>query len=317
MYYGKWINRFLHLPLRIYPVKKKHALLLALMAWLVFTPFSLAPYPAKCLPGKPHFVMESDFGYFLWHDDKGVRLNWRKVGKEGTKQECLDYIDEVWTDMRPLSLRRTMEKTEGESKEEIKPIDLDKVEKLDIDAAKKWISYLEWLVKVGEFYLEEDPEIGKCFLSQIQKGDLDTTRRAFAYSLGRQWGAVERSERRHQYEKAKRLNVKINALVAVRQTPAAYDLAAEINKVLKEELEKEFGPLMDKILGDEEKIDGRLITIGLQAQADKPWDDTWANKVVTGLGRVRISAVYTKSEVVAEKGLLGEKEISKLKITCG
>jgi MbtH protein len=31
------------------------------------------------------------------------------VGKVGTKQECLDYINEKWTDMRPLSLRRQMD----------------------------------------------------------------------------------------------------------------------------------------------------------------------------------------------------------------
>jgi MbtH protein len=34
------------------------------------------------------------------------------VGKSGPKQECLDYIKEVWTDMRPLSLRKKMEEME-------------------------------------------------------------------------------------------------------------------------------------------------------------------------------------------------------------
>ena len=37
------------------------------------------------------------------------RLGWREVGKQGTKAECLAYIEEVWTDMRPLSLRKQME----------------------------------------------------------------------------------------------------------------------------------------------------------------------------------------------------------------
>ena len=32
-------------------------------------------------------------------------LDWREGGKRGTKAECLAYIKEVWTDMRPLSLR--------------------------------------------------------------------------------------------------------------------------------------------------------------------------------------------------------------------
>jgi uncharacterized protein YbdZ (MbtH family) len=34
---------------------------------------------------------------------------WRDAGKSGLKAECLDYIKEVWTDMRPLSLRKKME----------------------------------------------------------------------------------------------------------------------------------------------------------------------------------------------------------------
>jgi hypothetical protein len=36
-------------------------------------------------------------------------LGWRDVGKSGAKAECLEYIKEVWTDMRPLSVRRQME----------------------------------------------------------------------------------------------------------------------------------------------------------------------------------------------------------------
>ncbi|NJM21306.1 MAG: MbtH family protein, partial [Richelia sp. RM1_1_1] len=35
----------------------------------------------------------------------------KDAGKNGLKQECLDYIKEVWTDMRPLSLRKKMEET--------------------------------------------------------------------------------------------------------------------------------------------------------------------------------------------------------------
>lgn len=37
---------------------------------------------------------------------------------KGTKRECLDYIEEVWTDMRPLSLRKQMEAAEEQSKED-------------------------------------------------------------------------------------------------------------------------------------------------------------------------------------------------------
>jgi MbtH protein len=47
--------------------------------------------------------------YSLWLADLRVPAGWRPAGKVGTKQECLDYVRSVWTDMRPLSLRRAME----------------------------------------------------------------------------------------------------------------------------------------------------------------------------------------------------------------
>jgi MbtH protein len=46
--------------------------------------------------------------YSLWLADLAVPDGWRAVGKVGTKQECLDYVRAVWTDMRPLSLRKAM-----------------------------------------------------------------------------------------------------------------------------------------------------------------------------------------------------------------
>jgi uncharacterized protein YbdZ (MbtH family) len=45
----------------------------------------------------------------LWPADRENALGWNDAGKTGAKQECLDYIKEVWTDMRPLSLRKKME----------------------------------------------------------------------------------------------------------------------------------------------------------------------------------------------------------------
>jgi MbtH protein len=49
--------------------------------------------------------------YSIWPADRELPLGWRNTGKTGTKEECLAHIDEVWTDMRPLSLRRAMEST--------------------------------------------------------------------------------------------------------------------------------------------------------------------------------------------------------------
>ncbi len=47
--------------------------------------------------------------YSIWLADLRIPAGWRSTGKVGTKQECLDYVNEVWTDMRPLSLRKSME----------------------------------------------------------------------------------------------------------------------------------------------------------------------------------------------------------------
>jgi MbtH protein len=43
--------------------------------------------------------------YSIWPADREVPLGWKVVGAPGSKTECLDYVKEVWTDMRPLSLR--------------------------------------------------------------------------------------------------------------------------------------------------------------------------------------------------------------------
>ena len=53
--------------------------------------------------------------YSIWPADREPPLGWNEVGKEGSKQECLDYIEEVWTDMRPLSLRKEMEEMERQN----------------------------------------------------------------------------------------------------------------------------------------------------------------------------------------------------------
>lgn len=54
-------------------------------------------------------VINQEEQYSIWPVDRENPLGWRDAGKSGTKQECLDYIEEVWTDMRPLSLRKAME----------------------------------------------------------------------------------------------------------------------------------------------------------------------------------------------------------------
>ncbi len=53
-------------------------------------------------------VVNHEEQYSIWPADRENALGWRNAGKTGTKEECLSYIKEVWTDMRPLSLRQQM-----------------------------------------------------------------------------------------------------------------------------------------------------------------------------------------------------------------
>lgn len=54
-------------------------------------------------------VVNHEEQYSIWFASKDPPAGWREVGKQGSKSECLAYIDEFWTDMRPLSLRKNME----------------------------------------------------------------------------------------------------------------------------------------------------------------------------------------------------------------
>ena len=54
-------------------------------------------------------VVNHEEQYSIWPADRENPLGWRDAGKSGTRQECLNYIEQVWTDMRPLSLRKHME----------------------------------------------------------------------------------------------------------------------------------------------------------------------------------------------------------------
>ena len=54
-------------------------------------------------------VLNHEEQYSIWPADRECPLGWREAGKSGTKDVCLAYINEVWTDMRPLSLRKQME----------------------------------------------------------------------------------------------------------------------------------------------------------------------------------------------------------------
>lgn len=54
-------------------------------------------------------VVNHEEQYSIWPSYRENPLGWRDEGKTGLKAECLAHIAEVWTDMRPLSLRKWME----------------------------------------------------------------------------------------------------------------------------------------------------------------------------------------------------------------
>jgi MbtH protein len=54
-------------------------------------------------------VVNHEEQYSIWPSYRENPLGWTDAGKSGTKAQCLEYIEEAWTDMRPLSLRKKME----------------------------------------------------------------------------------------------------------------------------------------------------------------------------------------------------------------
>jgi MbtH protein len=53
-------------------------------------------------------VVNHEEQYSIWPAERVLPPGWLEAGKRGTKEECLSYIKDVWTDMRPLSLRKQM-----------------------------------------------------------------------------------------------------------------------------------------------------------------------------------------------------------------
>lgn len=54
-------------------------------------------------------VFNDEEQYSIWLEGQDVPAGWHIEGKSGSREECLAHIEMVWTDMRPLSLRRRMD----------------------------------------------------------------------------------------------------------------------------------------------------------------------------------------------------------------
>ncbi len=59
-------------------------------------------------------VVNHEEQYSIWPAHRDNPPGWRDAGKSGLKPECLEFVKEVWTDMRPLSLRKKMEQMAAE-----------------------------------------------------------------------------------------------------------------------------------------------------------------------------------------------------------
>jgi hypothetical protein len=93
------------------------------------------------------------------------------------------------------------------------------------------------------------------------------------------------------------------------------DLPAQIKNLLKNELEKEFGPLNDKIIHDKTEIYGRVIGIDFVLPDGKRLDDTWGAKVGEALSRLGITGVNEGDEVRADGQEIAGKMASSMQFT--
>lgn len=55
-------------------------------------------------------VCNDEEQYSIWAEGRQLPQGWSATGFAGTEEQCLAHIDEVWTDMRPRSLREAGER---------------------------------------------------------------------------------------------------------------------------------------------------------------------------------------------------------------
>ncbi len=59
----------------------------------------------SAIPESFRVVVNEEEQYSLWPAERELPAGWRDTGKQGSRDECVAYIEQVWTDMRPRSLR--------------------------------------------------------------------------------------------------------------------------------------------------------------------------------------------------------------------
>ena len=64
------------------------------------------------LDGDLRVVVNQEEQYSIWPVDLDIPAGWKEIGFTGCKEDCVQHIKKIWTDMRPLSLRKHMEELE-------------------------------------------------------------------------------------------------------------------------------------------------------------------------------------------------------------
>jgi MbtH protein len=71
-------------------------------------PFSV--FPGGTMTDRFKVVIDRQKQYSIWPADRENALGWNDVGKIGTREQCLKYIEEVWTDLTPPDLRQQLDR---------------------------------------------------------------------------------------------------------------------------------------------------------------------------------------------------------------
>lgn len=56
-----------------------------------------------------YILVNAELQYSIWPSYKPLPSGWQIEGEAQSQQQCLDWIEQNWTDMRPLSLRRAQD----------------------------------------------------------------------------------------------------------------------------------------------------------------------------------------------------------------
>ena len=64
--------------------------------------------------GEMKVLVNDEEQYSLWQSYLDIPAGWEDTGVNGSREDCLAYVNEVWTDMRPRSLREQMAESANE-----------------------------------------------------------------------------------------------------------------------------------------------------------------------------------------------------------